>query len=348
MAAALEASWPGDLSGIAVAPHGASAALRRIALRTAAHPVPDAASVAAAKHQLALAEGAGPDDLVLVLLGGGASALACLPGEGLALEEKQAVTAALLRSGAAIEEINCVRRHLSRIKGGRLGLAAAPARLVTLAISDVAGDRPEDIGSGPTISDPSTLADARALLFRYGITAPSAGWSESVKRLAGDYRVVASAGTALAAAAAEAKQLGYRPLVLGEVDGEARDIGREHGALALRLAPRTAILSGGELRVTVRGTGRGGPNQEYALAAAMALAGSAVAGLAADSDGIDGASEAAGAWFDGGSLMRTARDPGAALDANDSGGWFASLGDLFVTGATGTNISDLRILLTPP
>jgi hydroxypyruvate reductase len=347
MAEALEAAWGAPLSGLAVAPHGTSAALRRIGLATAAHPVPDEASVRAAERLMALANEAGPDDLVLVLLSGGASALACLPGEGLGLAEKQALTGALLRSGASIAEVNCVRRHLSRIKGGRLGGAARPARLVTLAISDVAGDRPEDIGSGPTAADPSTVADAKEILRRYGIEAPPAGWSESVKHLPGDYRVVASNAHAVAAAAAEAKRLGYRPVLLGETSGEARDAGRAHAALALRQSGRCALISGGEVTVTVRGAGRGGPNQEYALAAAAALAGSSILGLAADTDGIDGAGAAAGAFFDGGTAGRGG-DPAAALAANDSGAFLGRSGDLFAPGPTGTNVSDLRILLTPP
>jgi hydroxypyruvate reductase len=329
-----------------VAPHGTRASLRRIEFFTAAHPVPDAASVEAAERLLALAARAGPDDLVLVLLSGGASSLACLPGKGLALAEKQALTAALLRSGAAIGEINCVRRHLSRIKGGRLGLAAMPARLVTLAISDVAGDRPGDIGSGPTVHDSSTIEDARAVLARYGIGAPGTGWSESAKRLAGDHRVVASNASALAAAANEAERLGYRPVMLGESAGEARDIGRAHARLALRTGARRALISGGELTVTVRGGGHGGRNQEYALAAAAVLAGSSVAGLAADTDGIDGNSHAAGAYFDG--ATATASEAARALAASDSSVFLARKGDLFVTGRTGTNVSDLRILLTPP
>jgi hydroxypyruvate reductase len=345
MAGALETAWDGPLSGLAVSPHGTRASLRRLELLTAAHPVPDTASARAAERLLALAADAGPDDLVLALLSGGASSLASLPGAGLALREKQALTQALLRSGAAIGEINCVRRHLSGIKGGRLGLAAMPARLVTLAISDVAGDRPEDIGSGPTVPDLTTIAEARAVLARYGISPPDRGWSESVKHLGGDHRVVASNGTALAAAAAEAGRLGYRALLLGQVQGEARDVGRAHAALALGEPGGCAILSGGELTVTVHGSGRGGPNQEYALAAAIALTGSDVAGLAADSDGIDGASEAAGAFFDG--ATAAAGDAAVALAANDSAPFLAAAGALFVTGPTGTNVSDLRILLTP-
>nr|MDP8995032.1 DUF4147 domain-containing protein [Pseudomonadota bacterium] len=209
MAESLEAHWPWPLAGLAVAPGGTAVRLERIGLAHAAHPLSDAASLAAAERLLALAREAGPDDLVLVLLSGGASALACLPGDGLTLEEKSALTQALLRSGAPIGEVNCVRRHLSRIKGGRLGAAAAPAQLATLAISDVVGDRAEDIGSGPTAPDPTTVADARAVLHRYGIAAPAAGWSESVKRLAGDYRIVARNADALRAAAAVAARAGY-------------------------------------------------------------------------------------------------------------------------------------------
>lgn len=342
MAKAVEERWPGPLSGLAVAPHGSREALERVEVLSAAHPVPDRSSIAAAERLLALARGAGEDDLVLVLLSGGASALACLPGVGLELAEKQALTKALLRSGAGISEINCVRRHLSRFKGGRLALAAAPARLATLAVSDVVGDSPEDVGSGPTAADPSSVAEARAILARYDIAAPERGWSETPARVPGDWRLVAGAATALEAAAAKARRLGYEVRLLEGV-GEARDVGREHAAIALASAPGTALLSGGELIVTMRGTGRGGPNQEYALAAALALEGrGGLCGLAADTDGIDGDSEAAGAYFDGGGA------PGgeAALEANDSGAWFAAHGGLFVTGPTGTNVSDLRIILT--
>lgn len=345
MARAVERSWDGPLSGLAVVPHGSDGPLQRVALMTAAHPVPDETSVAAARRLLASAEGAGPDDLVLVLLSGGASSLACLPAPGLRLAEKQRIVAALLRTGASIGEINCVRRHLSAFKGGRLGLAARPARLVTLAISDVAGDRPEDIGSGPTAADPTTTEEARAILRRLGIDEPRDGWSETARQMAGEYRIAARGRDALDAAAAKAKSLGYAPHAI-EADGEAREAGTEHATMALRLGPGTALISGGELNVTVTGKGKGGPNQEYALAAAMALAGrGGVSGLAADTDGIDGIGGAAGAFFDGGTIERSAGDAGAALAENDSGGFFAALGDLFVTGPTGTNVSDLRIIL---
>jgi hydroxypyruvate reductase len=232
---------------------------------------------------------------------------------------------------------------LSRFKGGRLALAAAPARLVTLAISDVVGDAPEAIGSGPTVADPTTIGEARAILRNYGLDGPEAGWSETPTSVAGEYRLVARQSEALAAAAAEARALGYDPLVVERV-GEAREAGRDHAALASRLPPGSALISGGELTVTVRGEGMGGPNQEYALAAALALAGRpGISGLAADTDGIDGYGYAAGAFLESGADLAGAE---AALEDNDSGTWLARRGDLFVTGPTGTNVNDLRILLT--
>jgi hydroxypyruvate reductase len=344
MAKAVEARWNGDLSGLAVAPQGSDDSLQRIETIVAAHPVPDESSVAAAGRLLELAQGAGEADLVLVLLSGGASSLACLPGPGLELAEKQGLTRALLQSGASVSEINCVRRHLSRFKGGRLALAAAPAQLVTFAISDVIGDAPEDIGSGPTARDPSSVAEARSILARYRIVAPEQGWSETPKAVPGSWRLVAHGGTALEAAAAKARLLGYEVRLL-ECQGEAREVGPEHSALAVQAKPGTALISGGELTVTVSGSGRGGPNQEYALAAALALRGRRdVCGLAADTDGIDGDSEAAGAFFDG----SDPRGGEAALEENDSGSWFARRDGLFVTGPTGTNVSDLRILLVAP
>ena len=344
MAREVERDWPGPIRGLAVHPHGEGQRLERLDSMGAGHPVPDEASVVAARNLLGLADQANDDDLVLVLLSGGASSLACLPGEGLYLEEKQALTAALLRSGAPIEDINLVRRHLSRFKGGRLGRAAAPARLVTLAISDVAGDSPHDIGSGPSAADPTTVEEARAALARHGVESPARGWSESVKQVAGEYRVVASGRDAAAAAAAKAEALGYAPVVV-DASGEARDAGRRHAELVLGLPGRSALVSGGELTVTVTGPGRGGPNQEYALAAAIALAGhGGIEGLAADTDGLDGAGGAAGAFFDGTSIAR-GRGGEAALAANDSFAFFEALGDAFATGPTGTNVSDLRIVL---
>ncbi|MGZ8284388.1 MAG: glycerate kinase type-2 family protein [Allosphingosinicella sp.] len=341
MARSVEARWRGPLSGLAVAPHGGGGRLERVEVMTSAHPLPDESSVEAAERLLALARDSGEDDLLLVLLSGGASSLACLPGAGLDLAEKRRLNSALLRSGASVREINGVRRHLSRFKGGRLALAAPPARLVTLAISDVVGDSPEDIGSGPTAADPSGIEEARATLARHGIAAPERGWSETPASVPGAWRLVANAATALDAAAARARRLGYRPVRL-ECEGEAREVGRSHAALASAAGPGTALISGGELAVTVRGSGRGGPNREYALAAALALAGrEGLSGLAADTDGLDGDGEAAGAFFGCGA-------PGgeAALEANDSGAWFDARGDSFLTGPTGTNVSDLRIILT--
>jgi hydroxypyruvate reductase len=327
MAAVAEAHYGPGLSGLAVAPHGTPGALEHIRLLHAGHPIPDEASIDAAERLLA-ARG----EFVLCLLSGGASALACLPVAGLTLPEKQAITQALLRSGAPIAEINCVRRHLSRIKGGRL------AADLTLAISDVASDRPEDIGSGPTVADPTTIADARAILDRHGLEAPLA---ETAKSARGEFRIIASADRALAAAGAEAERLGYRPIQLGECLGEAREMGRRHAERALTLPPGTALISGGELTVTVSGGGRGGPNVEYALAAGLALQGrDDVCGIAADTDGLDGSSGATGAFFDGAPIAGAE----AALTANDS----AAVADLFVTGPTGTNVNDLRIILVAP
>lgn len=345
MARTAEKHFHGDVSGLAVMPQGIEAELQRIEPAHAAHPVPDGSSIAAAERLLALARQAGADDLVLVLLSGGASALACLPGEGLGLAGKRDVTEALLRSGAPISEINCVRRHLSGIKGGRLGLAAAPARLLALAISDVAGDRPEDIGSGPTVPDPTTVAEAKAILGRRGIAAPVAGWSETPKQAGGEFRIVARAADALAAAAAQARRLGYAPQVLGECYGDAFATGAEHGALALAAPPGSALISGGELSTPVYGAGGlGGRSHVYALAAAGRLRGRKhICGLAADTDGLDGNSGAAGAFFGG---IGGARGESAeALETGDTGRYFAAMGAQFVTGPTDTNVNDLRIIL---
>jgi hydroxypyruvate reductase len=347
MARVVEEAWCARVDGLAVT-HEEGTSLSSIRVLAAGHPIPDRRSVEAAERMLALARSAVDGDLVLVLLSGGASSLAALPGEGLALEEKRRVTAELLRSGASIAEINCVRRHLSRFKGGRLAEAVPPARLVTLAISDVAGDRLEDIGSGPTAADPTTLEDARSVLARYAIAPPVDGWSETPKRVAGDCRIVARAADALDAAAEEARRLGYEPVLLGEAEGEARAVGAAHAKLALNLLRedrRVALISGGELTVTVRGPGNGGCNHEYALAAAIALRGArGIHLLAADTDGLDGTSGAAGAFVSPDTLRRGA-DAERALDSNDSATFFGALGDQLVTGATGTNVSDLRLIL---
>jgi len=349
MARVVEENWEGPLSGLAVTRHGAAEPLGRIDVVTAGHPVPDEPSVEAARRLLALAHSATADDLVLLLLSGGASALACLPGQGLSLAEKQRVTSALLRSGAAIGEINCVRRHLSGIKGGRLAAVAHPARILTLAISDVVGDRPEDIGSGPTAPDPTTIEEAGAILRRFRVEEPKQGWSESIKSVDGEYRIIGSAREAVDAAAAKAAALGYTPRIIGyDLVGEAREVAGAHARLACQAPFGTALISGGELTVTARGDGSGGPNQEYALALAIALQGAeGIHALAADTDGIDGSGEAAGAFVHP-AILGSTSGAEEALARNDSGGFFAAAGGLFVTGPTGTNVNDLRIILIGP
>ena len=372
MAKAVEDHWRGDparLSGFAVTRYGHGVACRRIEVVEAAHPVPDAAGLAAAERALAAVRGLTASDRVLVLLSGGGSALLTLPAPGVALADKQAVTRALLASGAAIDEINCVRKHLSAIKGGRLALAAAPAPVLTLAISDVPGDDPAVIASGPTVADPTTLADARAILERYAIDVPAAVCTaladvgnETPKpgdpRLAGaEMRIVATAADALNAAAAVAGAAGVTPLILGDaVEGEAREVARVLGGIALScargglpLAPPCVLLSGGETTVTVRGNGRGGRNAEFLLALALALRGQpGIHAIAGDTDGIDGSEDNAGALL----LADTPeRARVAGLDArrhladNDAYGYFAALGDLVVTGPTRTNVNDFRAIL---
>ena len=363
----------GRLHGLAVARHGYGRPTRAVRMVEAGHPVPDKAGLTATADTLRLAQAAGADDLVLVLLSGGASANWIAPAAGLTLGDKQAVTRALLASGAQIGEINAVRKHLSRIKGGRLARAARPARLVTLAISDVPGDDPAVIGSGPTVADATTLADARAVLAKYNIAAPEAVHrvlddpaSESVKAddpvLQGTiFSLIARPTDALAAAAAKAREAGYEPILLGDrLEGEARDVAADHARQARELAQagrRAVLISGGELTVTLRGggtgSGRGGPNQEYALALAMALDGlPGVHALAGDTDGTDGgggnADDPAGAWCGPDTLARARAlglDPAAALTANDSTGFFETLGDLLRTGPTHTNVNDFRAIL---
>jgi glycerate 2-kinase len=360
---------PGRIEGIAVTRHGYGRPTRIVPVVEAGHPVPDAAGLAAAERTLALADGARASDLVLVLLSGGASANWIAPAAGLTLAEKQAVTRALLKSGASIGEINTVRKHLSRIKGGRLAARAAPARVVTLAISDVPGDDPAVIGSGPTVADPSTLADARAILARHRLDLPPAveralaePRNETPKpgdpAFAGsEFRLVARPADAFRAAEAEVRAGGYECVFLGDrLEGEARAVAAEHAKRARELAAagrRAAILSGGELTVTIRGNGRGGPNQEYALALALALDGMpGIAALAGDTDGTDGgagrADDPAGAFVDGTTAARARAlglDPAAFLADNDSTGFFTRLGDLLTPGPTWTNVNDFRAIL---
>jgi glycerate 2-kinase len=287
--------------------------------------------------------------------------LLCLPGEGLSLSAKQAITRALLRSGAPVDQINTIRRHLSAIKGGRLAAAAHPARVTTLAISDVVGDAPEAIGSGPTAPDQTVLTEAKAILARYGVPDPGVGWSESVKpedaRLAGStYQLIASARLSLDALRAAARAEGFEPVSLGDdLEGEARNLGARH-AEAVRdyvgRGRRFALVSGGELTVTMQGEGRGGPNFEYVAALALGLDGvEGVATLSGDSDGIDGNSGAAGAFAFGDTAARArlaAQPLEQALAASDTATAFAALGDVFAPGHTGTNVNDLRIILISP
>jgi hydroxypyruvate reductase len=360
---------PARLTGLAVTRHGYARPTAHIEMVEAGHPMPDAAGLRATDEVLALADRAGAGDLVLVLMSGGASANWIAPAPGLSLAEKQAVTKALLGSGAAIDEINTIRKHLSRIKGGRLAARARPAALVTLAISDVPGDDPAVIGSGPTVPDPTTLADARAIAARYRLELPAAvsraladPANESPKpgdaAFAGaTFRLVARPADAFQAAEREARAAGYECVLLGDnLQGEAREVAAAHARLALdlRAAGRCAvILSGGELTVTLRGAGRGGPNQEYALALALALRDShGIAALAADTDGTDGGGgrpdDPAGAYVDSTTNQRASAlglDPAAFLANNDSSGFFAALGDLVATGPTFTNVNDFRAVL---
>ncbi|HVZ15075.1 MAG TPA: glycerate kinase [Bauldia sp.] len=366
MAKAVEDNWPADapLSGLVVTRYGHAVPCRRIEIVEASHPVPDAAGADAARRILALAQSAGPDDLVLCLISGGGSALLALPAPGLTLADKQAVNRALLTSGAAIGEMNTVRKHLSAIKGGRLAAAAWPARLVTLLISDVPGDDPGVIASGPTVADASTFAEARAVIARYAISPPpavvahlAAAADETPKpgdpRLAGAQTImIASPAASLRAAAALAGKSGLGVTVLGDaIEGEARDVGADMAADALRRSDRRpfVLLSGGETTVTVRHKGRGGRNGEFLAGMALALNGTpGVFALAADTDGIDGSEDNAGAFIAPDTLAR-ARAAGldfeAALAGNDMYPVFAALGDLIVTGPTLTNVNDFRAIL---
>jgi hydroxypyruvate reductase len=335
----------------------------------AGHPVPDGAGLEATLRALELADNADEDDLVLVLISGGASANWIAPADGVSFSDKQAVTRALLRSGAAIGEINTVRKHLSRIKGGRLARLAYPAKIVTIAISDVPGDDPSAIGSGPTVPDPTTLADARAIVAKYKLDLPgsitaalAAPKNESPKP--GDpafantsFALAARPADSLRAAEAIVRAAGYECVSLGaNVEGEAREVAAAHAKLARELraqGKRAVIISGGELTVTIRGHGRGGPNQEYALALAVALAGlPAVAAVVGDTDGTDGgtgaASDPAGALLDGDTVARAKAlglDPAAFLADNNSTGFFAALGDLLMPGPTFTNVNDFRAIV---
>jgi glycerate 2-kinase len=360
---------PDRLRGIAVARHGYGRPLKVVRMVEAGHPVPDGAGLEAALRAIEFADAAGAEDLVLVLMSGGASANWIAPAAGISFEDKQSVTRALLRSGAAIGEINTVRKHLSRIKGGRLARDAYPAKLVTIAISDVPGDDPSAIGSGPTVPDPTTLADARAIVAKYtldlpaGVTAALSDANNETPK-PGDsifadshFALAARPADSLRATEAAVRAAGYDCMSLGDrIEGEAREVAAAHAKLARELraqGKRTVILSGGELTVTIKGKGRGGPNQEYALALAAGLAGMpAVAALAADTDGTDGgtgsADDPAGALLDGETVARAKAlglDPAAFLADNNSTGFFAALGDLLMPGPTYTNVNDFRAIV---
>ncbi|MCW2316461.1 hydroxypyruvate reductase [Rhodoblastus acidophilus] len=368
MARAVEAHWPGELSGLVVTRYGYAAPCARIKIVEAAHPVPDAAGVAAARRIAEIAAAAGPEDVVLCLLSGGGSALMALPAPGLTLDDKQAVNRALLACGASISEINCVRRHLSAIKGGRLAALASPAKVVSLLISDVPGDAPGDIASGPTVADATTCVDARDILKRYGVEAPAAVWEllesgrgESVKpgdpRLANiETHLIATPQMALEAAAKVGRDAGLPVHILGDaLEGEARDVGAALAGIARQVARRgqpfeapCILLSGGETTVTVRGRGRGGRNVEFLLALGLALNGvDRVWALAGDTDGVDGVEEIAGAILTPDTLARAwsaGINPKQALADNDGHGFFAALGDSVITGPTLTNVNDFRAI----
>ena len=382
MAQAVEAHWPADapLSGLVVTRYGhtpprPAGLAQRIEVVEASHPVPDAAGLAAAERILALTRGLTADDLVLCLISGGGSALLTLPAEGLTLADKQAINRRLLESGANISEMNCVRKHLSRIKGGRLVAACGPARVVTLTISDVPGDDPSIIASGPTVPDATTCADAVAILRRYGIEVPAPvmarleqGELETPKpgdaAFAGhEVHLIATPQQSLESAAAAARAAGLEAHILSdEIEGESREVGKVHAALARAVAHRgqpfarpCVILSGGETTVTVRKQpegaprGRGGRAGEFCLGLAQALQGQAnVWALAADTDGIDGIEDNAGAFVAPDTLARALQagcKADAHLDRNDAYGFFSAIGDLVVTGPTHTNVNDFRAML---
>ena len=363
MAQVVERHYPMPVAGLVVTRHGHGLPCRHVEVVEAGHPLPDEHGRQAAARMLEMVQSLGTDDLALFLVSGGGSALLPAPVAGLTLADKQAITRALLRSGAAIGEINTVRKHLSSIKGGRLAAAAWPARFLTLAISDVPGDDPAIIASGPGLADPTTCGQAAAILRQHGLAVPGC-LDESPKpgdpRLArAEARVVATARAALAVAAETAHLAGWGVLDLGdEIEGEAREVAKVIAGIARSIrrhghpcAGPVALLSGGETSVTVRGSGRGGRNAEFLLALGLALDGlDGVYALAADTDGIDGSENNAGAILTPDSLSRAAAlglDATAMLTDNDAYGVFAALGDLVVSGPTRTNVNDLRIVLIP-
>jgi glycerate 2-kinase len=369
MAAAFEAAWDGLAEGLVVTRYGHAVPCRNVEIVEADHPVPDEAGLAATRRILELVSGLTPDDLVVALISGGGSALMTEPLPGIGAAEKQAITSALLKSGATIGQMNCVRKHLSAVKGGRLALAAQPARIHAMLISDVPGDDPAVIASGPTVPDPTSQAEALAILEHFAIPV-----SDAVRAVLADpsnetpkpgdpafarcqSRIIAAPQMSLEAAAEAARTAGITPLILGDaIEGEAREVGIVHAGIARQVArhgqpvaPPAVILSGGETTVTVRGAGRGGRNAEFLLGLALALEGRpAIHAIACDTDGIDGLEDNAGALLAPDSLARMRAgglDPRAALAANDAYSAFAAIGDLVVTGPTLTNVNDFRGIL---
>lgn len=369
MAKVVEDHWQGEIGGLVVTRYGHGADCKRIEVVEAAHPVPDEAGRRAAGRMMEMVRGLTENDLVLCLISGGGSALLALPAAGITLEQKQAINKALLKSGATISEMNCVRKHFSAIKGGRLALACAPARVVTLLISDVPGDDPGVIASGPTLPDPTTCEEALAILRKYQIAIPenmerhlASGAGETPKpddkRFARNtHHVIATAQQALEAAAATARAAGITPYILSDdIEGEARDVGMVHAALARHVSQHNqpfsrpcVLISGGETTVTVRGKGRGGRNAEFLLSLAAMLNGlPGIHAIACDTDGIDGSEENAGAIYQSDSIARAEKlglRARAMLDNNDGYGFFSVLGDLVVSGPTRTNVNDFRAIL---
>ncbi len=368
MARAVEDNWDGELSGLVVTRYGYSVACQSIEIVEAAHPVPDQAGLAAAQRMLELTSDLSEDDTVLCLISGGGSALLPLPFDGLTLDDKQAINKELLRCGATISEINCARRHLSQIKGGRLAAACYPAKLVNLLISDVPGDDPVNIASGPTVGDPTTCADALAIVERYKIILPARAL-EILKTGAGETpdvadprlacvetHMIATPQMALEAAAAVAEAQGVSAYILGDsIEGEAADVGVVMAGIARQVATKgqpfktpCVLLSGGETTVTLTGDGRGGRNVEFLLSFAVAMDGlSGVYALAGDTDGVDGTEEIAGAYCDGSTLKRAWEkgiNPRLSLADNDGHGFFEAIGDSITTGPTLTNVNDFRAI----
>lgn len=369
MAQVFEKNWNAPLQGLVVTRYGHGAACEKIEIVEASHPVPDDAGTHAAARMLKMLEGLTQDDLVVALISGGGSALLSLPANGISVEDKRAVNKALLKSGAPIAEMNCVRKHISAIKGGRLAAAAYPARVVTLVISDVPGDDLAAVASGPTVADPTTFAEARNILAKYEIEVPAAVTAhlaatqdETPKpndpRLANTKAIcIASPQKSLEAAAIVAKTAGYEPIILGDaIEGEAREVGIVMAGIALQakrfgqpIKTPCAIISGGETAVTVKGNGAGGRNVEYLLSLAIKLNGiDGIHALAGDTDGVDGAREVAGAYITPTSLNEARKlkiDPWASLTNNDAHNFFQSINAQVITGPTRTNVNDFRVVL---